>query len=56
MEQRNRAMNLEISRVIEQLGLTSEEVTIFYNKLKEKYEEEEQNSEACCDSSTHKED
>lgn len=37
MKLRNRARDLEISRVIEQLGLTSQEVTRFFDGIKEKY-------------------
>lgn len=55
MEQRNRAMDLEIKQVIEKLGLTSDKVSEFYDEMKEKYREEEQKSEECCDSDTHKE-
>ncbi|MCT1398479.1 hypothetical protein M4D81_05605 [Paenibacillus sp. p3-SID867] len=55
MEPRNRAMNLEIKQVIEKLGLTSDKITEFYDEMKEKYREEEQKSEVCCDSDTHKE-
>lgn len=40
MKQRNRAMDLEIRQVIEQLGLTSQEVTRFFDGMKEKYTKE----------------
>ncbi|WP_179292217.1 hypothetical protein [Paenibacillus campinasensis] len=44
MKPRNRAMHLEIKQVIEKLGLTSDQVSEFYDVMKEKYGKGEKTS------------